>query len=248
MTELPSVFQIAEVIRLSPGKMSEYIRAVYQPIYSKDGLKVAGFEALARLDHPVLGSVPPALFIETAERTGHIGEITTAILDLSCRKCAEWNDGFVSVNISAADLSREDLPELVADILVKTKLHPSRLQIEVTETLAVSCDSHFSVLDRLKNMGIMTAMDDFGTGHAAGARLFAHDWDRVKLDGGVVRACLDSGQSGKAYLNQLAEALHCLGHQVVAEGVETNHQFRLLREMECIDYLQGYALGRPQPM
>ncbi|GIX34338.1 MAG: GGDEF domain-containing protein [Lysobacteraceae bacterium] len=223
----------------------------FQPIYDLADRRLAGAESLLRWHHPVLGKVPPSVFVAVAERTGLIASIGREVLHAACRAAAGWRDvegraPFVSVNLSAVQLRQSGLVEEVAAVLEATGLPAQRLHLELTETAVMSDEEQVAELvERLRAMGVRIWLDDFGTGFSGLSHLRRVPVDGVKIDKSFVFDLLrDPGDL--ALTSAIIAMAHSLGVTVVAEGVESEAQFELLRERGC-DYAQGFWLGRPLP-
>jgi diguanylate cyclase (GGDEF)-like protein len=223
----------------------------YQPRVSIDSLDITGVEALVRWQHPQLGLVSPSEFIPLAEDTGLIVPIGEWVLRTACLQARRWRDeGFaplkIAVNISARQFHDRDLSETVIRILDETGLPPKYLELELTESsIMQSAEFALDVLTRLKSMGINISIDDFGTGFSSLASLKRLPIDALKIDQSFVRdATADSDDAA------LVMAIITLGHnlrlQVIAEGVETEDQLKLLQLLRC-DEIQGYFFSKPLP-
>lgn len=220
----------------------------YQPkIHAPTG-EITGAEALLRWNHPVRGMVSPAAFIPLAERSGLIIPIGRWVIEEACRQLHAWRDQGIrmriAINLSVHQLRQPDLAEQIADALRTHQINPELLTCEVTETSAmVDVDTTVRVLRKLHAMGIQISIDDFGTGHSSLAYLRSLPVDELKIDRSFVldlETSADARKVAQAVVN-LAKALD---HKVVAEGVETEAQNRLLREFGC-DQLQGYLFAKP---
>ena len=240
-----SVLQIEQDLAraLAEGQFSLH----YQPIVDAYTLQVIRFEALLRWTHPDRGPVPPSEFIGVAEASGLIVPIGLWVLETACATAASWPwPAEVSVNLSPVQFARGDLVPRIAEILHRTGLPPRRLNLEVTE--GVLLENSASVLDtmaRLRETGIRFSLDDFGTAHAGLTYLRRFSFDVLKIDKSFVQ---DAAQSAEA--RGILAAIQMIGAacklQVVAEGVETQTELALVRELRC-DHVQGYLLGRPAP-
>jgi EAL domain-containing protein (putative c-di-GMP-specific phosphodiesterase class I) len=219
----------------------------YQPQASLDGTMV-GFEALARWQHPLRGAISPGVFIPLAEDSGIIIEIGEQILREACREAASWSRPLrVAVNLSPVQFRHGDLPTLVHGVLLETGLAPSRLELEITETLLVDDYARaVSILRRLKALGVRIAMDDFGTGYSSLSYLQAFPFDKIKIDQAFI-ANLDKNPQSAAIIRAVIGLGRGLSLPVTAEGVETNEQLAFLRQESC-DEIQGYLIGRPAPI
>ncbi len=223
----------------------------YQPQMDTLTGRPVGVEALLRWNHPTRGIIPPALFIPIAEETRLIEPIGEWALTAACRDMRTWLDGggeplIVAVNLSPLQFAREDLAERVAAALAATGLPPRLLELEITESAAMSApDVAARSLARLKQLGVSLAIDDFGTGHSSLARLKMFNVDRLKIDGSIVTDC--AADAYDAALCRATIALgRALGLEVVAEGVETSEQWQFLAQEQCTS-VQGYLFARPMP-
>jgi diguanylate cyclase (GGDEF)-like protein len=224
---------------------------LYQPLVSGATGRITAVEALVRWRHPQHGLVPPDAFIGLAERTGLIVPLGLRVLELACRQMHVWRQQApqltVAVNVSARQLVEPGFVEDVRRVLWSTRIDPSRLVLELTESLLVEDgDAAVDVLWQLRGLGVRLALDDFGTGYSSLARLGDLPLDEMKIDKSFVDR-LGALPRDSATLVTAAVAMgHGLGLEVVAEGVETAAQAAFLREIGC-DLLQGYLLGKPQP-
>ncbi len=230
------------------GELSLY----YQPQAAAAGTiaasKVVGFEALARWMHPVRGFVPPGEFIPLAEESGLIVEMGVWILREACREAASWPVPLqVAVNLSPAQFMHGDVVSLVHSILLETGLAPDRLELEITEGVLIEdFDRGLALLRRLKALGVRISMDDFGSGYSSLSYLQAFPFDKIKIDRAFVMNLGRNPQSA-AIVRAVIDLGHGLEMSIVAEGVETQEQLDFLSDEGC-DSVQGYFLGRPQPI
>ncbi len=223
----------------------------YQPQMDTLTGRPIGVEALLRWNHPTRGIIPPALFIPIAEETRLIEPIGEWALTAACRDMRAWLDRggeslIMAVNLSPLQFAREDLAERVAAALATTGLPPRLLELEITESAAMSSpDVAARSLARLKQLGVSLAIDDFGTGHSSLARLKMFNVDRLKIDGSIVTDC--AADAYDAALCRATIALgRALGLEVVAEGVETSEQWQFLAQEHCTS-VQGFLFARPMP-
>jgi diguanylate cyclase (GGDEF)-like protein/PAS domain S-box-containing protein len=224
----------------------------YQPLADlRDGGRIVGVEALLRWQHPELGLVLPGEFIPVAEESGLIVDLGRWALRQACAQCRAWRDAElppvrVEVNVSAVQLTRDDLAATVAGILAQTGLTPAALGLEVTETLlAPDIQASATVLHSLRRLGIRLSIDDFGTGYSSLSYLGHFPFDRLKIDKAFVRSlCADTNDM--AIIRAIIGMGQALGMRVLAEGVETTDQRRSLAEAGC-DEIQGYLISKPLP-
>jgi diguanylate cyclase (GGDEF)-like protein len=219
----------------------------YQPQFDLRSRRLIGAEALMRWRHPRLGDISPATFIPLAEETGVIAELGRYALESACRAAAAWPDDLrVSVNVSPAQFLLTDVEREVAAALASSGLAPSRLTIEITESLFVSGEAGVAaLLDRLRARGVAVSLDDFGTGYSSLGYLGRMPVDEIKIDRKFVMA-LGAGGAPEAVVRAILALARALGKSVIAEGVETLEQALLLTEMGCPS-VQGYFFGRPMP-
>jgi predicted signal transduction protein with EAL and GGDEF domain len=224
------------------------LRLVYQPVYQMRSGELTGFEALMRMEDPELGPVPPSEFIPAAEQAGLIANIGSWALDEACRTAALWPPHLVvAVNLSPAQFLNGTLLGSLRQALERHGLPAYRLEVEITEgTLMKDSELVLGQLRILRDMGVGVALDDFGTGYSSLSYLWKFPFSKLKIDRSFV-AALDETISAKGILRSIIKLGHGLGMAVTAEGIETNRQLALLREMGC-DLAQGYHLGRPARM
>lgn len=220
----------------------------YQPQVTLPEGRLTGFEALIRWRHPERGLLSPAVFLPVAERLGLMRRIGTWVLREASRAAAAWPAPLsVAVNLAPAQLEDGRLPEEVEAALQAAGLPPSRLELEVTETvLLATADSALRQLLTLRARGVGIAMDDFGTGHSSLTQLRVFPFDRLKIDRSFVQD-LTQGGDAAAIVRAVAGLGRSLGIAVTAEGVETEDQLRGLSAEGC-DAAQGYLFGRPVPL
>ncbi len=227
---------------------------VYQPVYRLSDNALTGAEALLRWQHPEHGPIAPSVFIDVAEQSGLIETIGPAVLRAACVDAMRWTreregaeDLFVAVNVSPRQLRNGDLSEQVAQALADTGLSPSRLHIELTETAVIGDEIRAStLLGRLRSTGVKVWLDDFGTGFSGLSHLRRVPVDGVKIDRSFVADVLRDPDD-LALTTAIIAMAHSLGITVVAEGVEKEGQYDILRERGC-DLAQGYWLGYPMVM
>jgi diguanylate cyclase (GGDEF)-like protein/PAS domain S-box-containing protein len=232
----------------------------YQPIIGADGRVVGaealargdviGIEALARWPHAERGMLNPGEFIPLAERTGRILSLDRWAIATAAKQASIWLqegwDGWISVNLSSRTLHDPELPDYVARVLATHHLGPNRLVIEITESTAMRDPAvTVHVLDSLRQLGVLIAVDDFGVGHSSLAYLKLFPIDLLKLDASFVRD-IGSGGREEQLLDIMISLAHRIGAKVVAEGVEHEAQMHYLRAAGC-DYIQGFFVGRPGP-
>jgi diguanylate cyclase (GGDEF)-like protein/PAS domain S-box-containing protein len=226
----------------------------YQPQVCLKTGETVRFEALLRWNHPAMGMVPPAKFIPVAEDTFCIVPMGNWVLEQACRAALEWrrtserSSGMaagVAVNISPVQFARPDFYDTVCSILDKTGLEPGRLELELTETVAMSeLDEFAEKISRLRALGVKMAIDDFGTGYSSLSYLQKLPFDVMKIDGSFASGVTEG--TGLSVVRALVSLAHSLNMKVVMEGIETEAQLEAIRDAGC-DLGQGYLLGVPAP-
>lgn len=225
------------------------LEVVYQPQCRLSDGQVTSVEALLRWEHPTRGQLLPAMFIEQAESSGVICELTNFVLDRALEDLRSWLDAGVdlnlSVNISGVDLARLDLPDVVTRALERTDVEPERLTLELTETVMTS-DAALAkrLVSRLQSRGVRISMDDFGIGFSSLSQALSLPLDEIKLDRSLVVAAGET--KGRAILRTAVRLARAVGASVVAEGVEDLRTLNLLRSIGA-DYAQGFLIARPMP-
>jgi diguanylate cyclase (GGDEF)-like protein/PAS domain S-box-containing protein len=228
----------------------EEITILYQPIIRLEDRAVAGFEALARWDHPKMGRLPPAEFISMAEEIGLIVDLGLFVLDRAARQLATWQRSskvrepiFTSVNISSRQLLRQDLIHDLRTVLARNNLARGTLKLELTESLVMENPEHATqMLTRIRDLGAGLALDDFGTGYSSLSYLQRFPFDTIKIDQSFVRTT--NRGTRPVILGSIIAMAHDLGMDVVAEGAESDSDAVELYQMGC-EYAQGFAFGEP---
>ena len=223
----------------------------YQPQVQLRTGEVTAVEALIRWNHPEIGIVPPGKFIHIAEDSGLIIDIGNWIIREACRQAAEWHASGLSAlrvatNVSAIQMRRGRLDELIASALNDSRLHPDALEIELTESALIHDNADVAaLLKTLKNLGIGIALDDFGTGYSNFTYLRHFELDRLKIDQSFIRN-ISSNRGDVAIVRSIVQLARNFGFETVAEGVETEEVLKVVRRAGC-DVVQGYLLARPMP-
>lgn len=222
----------------------------YQPkVDVRTGI-VRGVEALARWAHPQHGLIPPGLFIPLAEREGLIQPLTMSVMTQALRQAAEWNAGglrlSVAVNLSARLLDLPDLVQRIAGQIGAHALSPEQVVLEITESSVVgSLGAALGMLARLRLMGCGLSIDDYGTGFSSMQQLARIPFTELKVDRSFIIGAARK-RNLRVILQSALDMAQRLGLVSVAEGVETEEDWRLLQECGCT-VAQGYLLGRPMP-
>jgi diguanylate cyclase (GGDEF)-like protein/PAS domain S-box-containing protein len=231
-------------------KNNEFV-VYYQPQVSMETSEIVGFEALVRWIHPVKGLIPPFKFIPEAEEMGLITDIGEFVLRTACKQNKQWQElGYspkiIAVNLSARQFQQKDLLKVIEGALAETQLDTKWLELEITESICMN-DLKFTIdlLKEFNALGVTIALDDFGTGYSSLNYLKKLPIQCLKID----KSFVDNITNDKKEL-AIAEAITTLAHtmdlSIVAEGVETEAQFSVLKELNC-DKAQGYLFSRPLP-
>jgi diguanylate cyclase (GGDEF)-like protein len=219
----------------------------YQPVVNLKSSEISGFEALIRWNHPDKGIVSPAAFIPLAEEIGFIVPIGEWVVRQACATAAQWpGDLHVAVNISAAQFRSPGLMQVIVGALATSGLHPTRLEIEITETVLLhNKEATLAVLHQLRALGIRIAMDDFGTGYSSLTYLQCFPFDKIKIDRSFVKDITES--TGSLNIVRAVAALaHGMGMTATAEGVETREQLDRITSEGCTE-MQGFLFSKPLP-
>ncbi|MEO8627972.1 MAG: EAL domain-containing protein [Betaproteobacteria bacterium] len=227
---------------------------VYQPVIDLQGARdadgCAGVEALVRWRHPTRGVVPPLEFIGVAEACGLIGALGDFVLATACSQFARWQRDLgshapriLAVNLSRAQLSQPGFVAAVHDIVQSSGMRPEQLQLEVTESLAAQDDAVQARLHELKALRLTLALDDFGTGYSSLASLHQLPVDTVKIDRSFVSQA-DTSTHHRVLIDATVRVAVSLHMSTVAEGIETQAQASVLRQLGC-EKGQGYLFSKP---
>jgi diguanylate cyclase (GGDEF)-like protein len=221
-------------------------RLNYQPQLNLESGRITGFEALLRWQCEG-GIVSPAQFIPLAEELGLIVPIGEWVIRDACRQAASWADPLnVAVNVSAVQFESQNLIPTVMSALAESGLSPSRLEIEVTESVLIrDHQSTLKALHTIRELGVRVSMDDFGTGYSSLSYLGSFPFDKLKIDQSFVRG-EGAGANGMQIVEAIAALGHSLGMSITAEGVETSEQLAAVAAAGCTD-VQGYLISRPLP-
>ena len=223
------------------------LQIFYQPVVCSISEEVVSYEALLRLNHPVRGNVSPDVFIPLAEKTGLIHDIGLFALERACNDMAGWSGSErVAVNISPRQFRDPQLADRVKKALSDSGLHPSRLELEITESaLFDNPEVSYDMIRRFRDTGIHIVLDDFGTGFSSLNHLNSGLFSRIKIDRSFV-SNLHQDAGATAIVSSVLSLCRQLKLEVTAEGIETPAQAEWLKKNEC-PLLQGYLFGRPGP-
>jgi EAL domain-containing protein (putative c-di-GMP-specific phosphodiesterase class I)/AmiR/NasT family two-component response regulator len=239
---LPSAQQISSAIE------NKELFLVYQPQINITNRKIIGVEALVRWKHPVRGLIPPGIFIPIAEDNDLIKDISTFVTKTSIRQQAEWSRNGInlrmSINMSPKILTDLDMPEKLSSCVNEMGADIKNIVIEVTETALMSdVVRYMDILARLKMKGFNLSIDDFGTGYSSLQQLIRAPFNELKIDQAFIKN-LDTDEECKTITEISIMLAHKLGMTVVAEGIETESVWNILRQLKC-DEGQGYWMAKP---
>ena len=231
---------------------NEELKLVFQPKFNIKANKINSMEALLRWDNPILGAVPPNTFIPLAEETGIIWQIDEWVLQNACLQNKKWNELElgnplrVAVNISALQFSHSNFFKMVERVLKETGLAPELLELEITETTIIeNTEECLNNVKKLRGIGIVVSIDDFGTGFTSLNYLKKFPFDYLKVDQSYIRELLKNKED-MAIVKTIIALAHELQLKVIAEGVEDKNIFACLKQLGC-DEIQGFFLSHPLP-
>jgi diguanylate cyclase (GGDEF)-like protein len=223
----------------------------YQPIIDLKVQQLTGFEALVRWNHPTRGLIYPLEFIPLAEENGLINQIGEWILHEACRELKRLQVQYphqppltMSINISGKQFAQQDLVNMLSGFLAETEVDPHSIALEITESMIMeNVDAAVETMNVLREMGIQIHIDDFGTGHSSLSYLHRFPINALKIDRSFISKLTADG-SNKEIITSIISLANSLKVDVIAEGVEMEHQLSNIRKMEC-GYCQGFLLARP---
>ena len=225
----------------------------YQPIFTPDKTKLFGVEALIRWQHPKQGLLLPGKFLNFCEDTNLIVPIGAWILRAACQQVKLWQSlGFpdltLAINLSVRQINHPLFLDLIADVLETTQFNPRCLILEVTETLLLQdTDKLITLLNALRKQGVALSLDDFGTGYSSLSYLRKFPFTSLKIDQSFINALSTNPTlTAEAIIDTIISLGKTLHLEIIAEGVETEAQLRLLQEKKC-NFVQGFLLGKPVP-
>lgn len=216
----------------------------YQPIIDILHNKIVSAEALIRWNHPKLGFLHPEQFITDAEKTGMIGALGTFVMKEACNQSVLWKKSgcpfyAVSLNLSLSQLSDSSLVQTMKSLIKETQVNPQDITLELTESVAMT-DPEITIttLIELKHLGVSISLDDFGAGYSSLSHLQLFPVDELKIDGQFIQQSR-KGPWGERLMRSISTFARTLGLDVVIEGVETEEQFQLVKEMK-VRHVQGF--------
>jgi diguanylate cyclase (GGDEF)-like protein len=223
------------------------LEAFYQPIVGLGARNVVAFEALLRWRHPVRGMVMPDCFIPLAEESGMIEQLGQWVLREACVQATKWpSEVGVAVNLSPVQFKSGSLVSVVKSALESSGLAPSRLELEITESVLLAENSiNLTILHQLHALGVRVCLDDFGVGYSSLSYLRSFPFKKIKIDRSFVRDMVENREAA-AIIRAIAALGTTLGMAITAEGVENEEQLEKLQELGC-DEVQGYYLSPPRP-
>ena len=213
--------------------------------------KLRGFEVLARMKDSDGAIIRPDVFIPAAERMGLIDALDQQVYDMAASFFGDMigrtgTEAMLSINVSVRHMMKSNFIEEIRELLKKSRIPASQLEIEITESILIeSTEKASNILNELKGMGIRIAIDDFGTGYSSLSYLNSFPSDTLKIDKSFIDI-MNTSVSSQKYVEAIISLAHVMDYEVVAEGVETDDQLDTLRNINC-DYIQGYIWGRPLP-
>jgi diguanylate cyclase (GGDEF)-like protein len=226
---------------------AEAMDVYFQPLVNTRTRKVSGYETLLRWNRPGHGLVSPSMFISCAEETGIIVPLGEWVIRKAIEEASQWReDVTVAVNLSAAQMQNPSLVATVVGALATSQLDPSRLEIEIVESVLMDETEHnIRTLHALRELGVKIALDDFGTGYSSLSYLRAFPFDKIKIDQRFVRD-IDTSIENQAIVRAVISLARDLGMRVTAEGVENEQQATILAGLGCTE-VQGFLYSRPIP-
>ena len=218
----------------------------YQPVFDTD-MAIRSHEALVRWRHPVRGMIPPVEFIPIAEESDLIDKLGDWVLRRICADLWLLGGTPVAINVSPMQLRHADFAQRFAAIVAEAGADPRRIIVEITETAPFHArEAEMANLATLRGLGVRIAVDDFGAGHASLQYLRGFAFDIIKIDRSYVSNLTNSRVDGMI-VTAICNIARSLPAEIIAEGIETEEQLKLLRIAGCTGF-QGYLLGRPQPL
>jgi diguanylate cyclase (GGDEF)-like protein/PAS domain S-box-containing protein len=226
---------------------TETMDVYFQPLVNTRTRKVAGYETLLRWNRPGHGLVSPVVFISCAEETGIIVPLGDWVIRKAIEEAAQWReDVTVAINLSPAQMKNPSLVATVVGALAASQLDPSRLEIEIVESVLMDETEHnIRTLHALRELGVKISLDDFGTGYSSLSYLRAFPFDKIKIDQRFVRD-IDTSTENQAIVRAIISLARDLKMRVTAEGVENEQQAAILAGLGCTE-VQGFLYSRPVP-
>lgn len=234
--------QLAEDIR--QALKAQAFHLAFQPIVDARSGGVLAAEALCRWRHPSRGDISPGVFIPIAEEAALVTELGEYVMRQACLASLDWSTIITSVNVSPQQFEQPDFVEKVKNVLRETGFPATRLELELTENLAITeLDRARTKMEALQELGVRVALDDFGSGHSSLNYLLSLPFDKLKIDRAFISR-LESGAASAAIIHAIVGIGRALGMHVTAEGVETAEQQLFLR-VAGVHSFQGFRFSRP---
>ncbi|RKF19434.1 EAL domain-containing protein [Altericroceibacterium spongiae] len=217
------------------------LQLFYQPVVSVATEEITGFEALLRWKHREHGWISPRTFVPLAEEKGLITLIGEWALMTACHDLAKWPENIrVAVNVSPLQFANANLPSIVMNAVAQAGIDPSRLELEITESVFLNDDGEAAAMfATLKRIGVRLVLDDFGTGYSSLSHIERAPFDRIKIDQSFVRGATHEGSRNGAIISSITSLAVALGMETTAEGVETFDELELVRRYGC-SHVQGF--------
>jgi EAL domain-containing protein (putative c-di-GMP-specific phosphodiesterase class I) len=223
----------------------------YQPQLDLSNRKIVGAEALIRWKHPLKGIIPPDKFIPIAEESEVIIHINKWVLFTACYQVEQWiKQGLapirIAINLSGYKLANQKIIQTINNVLQNISFDAKNIEIEITENILMQDNEEtISTLKRIKGLSLRIALDDFGTGYSSLNYLMSFPVDTIKIDRSFVMNCTSKNKN-LVIIKAIIAMGHSLGKKIVAEGIETEEQYHLMKKLGC-DEAQGYYFKRPVP-
>ena len=237
--------------KLKDAVFEQNFTMYYQPQFHTTDKVLRGVEALIRWRDDNGKMISPAVFIPIAEKNGAIVPIGTWVIEESLRAFAGWKRKYhypmiMSLNVSAIQYRQPDFIEKVLRLMEKYDIEPSEIELEITESILIDDFNDITAkLVTLRDIGIKISLDDFGTGYSSLSYLKGLPIDTLKIDKSFIDTVI-TDENTRIITESIIYMVKKLGYETIAEGVETEEQYRYLNEIDC-DNIQGYFLGKPMP-
>lgn len=239
--------QIEEI--LYRALKENYFTVYYQPKVNTLTKELTGFEALVRIKDPIKGLISPGMFIDIAEELGLIDKIDEIVVRIVCQQITHWqSQGLkilpISVNLSPSQLKHREVFDTYMNIVKKIGISPNLLELEITENALISNESlALEILTEFKTAGFSIALDDFGTGYSSLSSIGLYPLNTIKIDRSFIQN-MEEVKSTKAIMKAIIQMANDLNIKVIAEGVETEFQYNIIKSLGCTE-IQGYYFSKP---
>lgn len=220
------------------------VQTVFQPISDIQSSRIAGFEALSRWSHPERGFISPVEFIALAEETDLIIEVGDLVFNRAIEMLAKLPEHvFININVSSKQLDDDQFLNRILKKVNASNINPKRLKLEITETMVVDFNLAKKWIEKCRKIGFPVCADDFGTGHSGMEQLVELDFDVLKVDQVFIRNMFENNRY-QSILKTIADMAQSLNTQLVAEGIENEKEYAVLKALN-FDFGQGYYFGKP---